>query len=183
MMFAKDTAQIRQWIQNGVTDSRTQSQSWQEQRDKGALKMPAYGKYLGAGQIDDLVTFVMMVNGQLLPDDSLSRRGYSRADSLGCFGCHGAGGWLSRPNPGSFKGYVASWATADFADLVANRAEFDEWITTGVAARLDKNWLAAYFLHRPALHMPAYRDHLRPGDLDSLWAYVQWLQAKEKSPH
>jgi mono/diheme cytochrome c family protein len=177
MMFASDTAQIRQWIANGVTDSKAQSQSWRDERSKGALKMPAFGKRLSAAQIDDLVSFVRLINGQLRPDDSLPRVGYFRADSLGCFGCHGDGGWLSRPNPRSFKGYVASWATADFRDLARDRQEFDQWVSTGVADRLMKNPVAAYLLRRPVLHMIAYRDHLRPGDLDALWAYVQWLQS------
>jgi hypothetical protein len=176
MMFAADTAEIRQWIQNGVTDATAQSQTWRRERSKGALRMPAFGRRLSALQIDDLVSFVRLVNGQLRPDDSLPRLGYFRADSLGCFGCHGDGGWLSRPNPRSFKGYVASWATADFGDLVRNRQEFDQWVSAGVADRLLKNPVARYLLRRPVLHMIAYRDHLRPGDLDLLWAYVQWLQ-------
>ena len=27
------------------------------------------------------------------------------------------------------------------------------------------------------LRMPAYREHLAPGDLESLWAYVEWLRS------
>lgn len=179
MMFAADTGQIRQWIANGVTDGKAQSQTWRAERSKGALKMPAYGKRLSKTQIDDLVSYVRLINGQLRPDDSLPRLGYFRADSLGCFGCHGEGGWLSRPNPRSFKGYVASWATADFRDLTHDRQEFGQWVTAGVADRLRENPVAAYLLRRPVLHMIAYRDHLRSGDLDALWAYVQWLQGAQ----
>lgn len=180
MMFARDSSEIRQWIENGVTDVKSGSQTWREQRAKGALKMPAFGKRLSSAQIDDLVRFVMLVNGQLRPEDSLAAVGFNRADSLGCYGCHGQGGWLSRSNPGSFKGYVASWATADFNDLVHNRSEFDQWVTTGISERMLNNPIAKYFLRRSTLHMPAYRDHLRPGDLDALWAYIQWLQAHNR---
>lgn len=179
MMYARNPTQIREWIRDGVTAARAESQTWQEQREKGALKMPAFGSRLSEGEIDDLVAYIQMVSGDLVPDDSLARAGYFRADSLGCYGCHGGGGWLSRPNPGSLKGYVASWATEDFHDLVQDRQEFDEWINAGVSSRFKDNPLASYFLERSALQMPAYRSHVRPGDLDALWAYTRWLQTQE----
>jgi hypothetical protein len=35
---------------------------------------------------------------------------------------------------------------------------------------------ARFFLKRAVLKMPAYRDHLEPGDLDAMWAYTEWLR-------
>ena len=176
MMFARDPEQIREWISDGMSKARSASQSWKEQRKLGILKMPAFGKILSKSQIDDLVELVTTISQRNIPQDSTSLVGYERADSLGCFGCHGPGGRFSRPNPGSFKGYVASWATADFPELVKNRGEFDEWVNTGISKRMENNPFARFFLYRANLKMPAYKDHLKSGDLDALWAYISWLR-------
>ena len=102
---------------------------------------------------------------------------YERTEALGCDGCHGPGGRLARANPGSFKGYVPSWDSADFPELVRDSTEFREWVENGVSRRLDANAFATYFLRRAVLHMPHYRDHLESDDVAALWAYVQWLRA------
>jgi mono/diheme cytochrome c family protein len=178
MMFARDTSQIREWIRDGVTAARAQSQSWQQERSLGALRMPAFGKRLSETQIGNLVALVAILGGKAEPEDSLALYGFHRADSLACFSCHGPGGRYARPNPGSFKGYVASWQAADFQDLVESRPEFDEWVTDGICRRLAGNRAATYFLKHAVLKMPAFRSHLRPGDLDALWAYVTWLRSE-----
>jgi mono/diheme cytochrome c family protein len=182
MMYADGPEQIREWIRDGVPQARAESRSWQEQRDRGALVMPAFGDRLSAREIDDLVAFVSAVHGMDTPDDSLARRGLERAQALGCTGCHGAGGRLARRNPGSLKGYVPSWDGADFPELVRDRAEFDEWVESGVCDRLDRNPLARFFFDRAVLAMPAYGDRLEPGDRDALWAYVGWLRSRPSGP-
>ncbi len=179
MMFAHDSTQILEWIRDGATAARANSQSWREQRQKGALKMLAFGKRLSKEQIDELVAYVMAVSGSSVPNDSLASRGMARADSLGCFGCHGPGGRLARPNAGSFKGYVPSWKGQDFADVVHDRTEFEQWVNNGISDRFKDNFLARYFLDRAVLKMPAFHDHLNPGDLDALWAYIQWLRSSQ----
>jgi len=180
MMFAETEDEIREWIRDGRTEKRAASESWREARKRGALKMPAFGHRLGRRQIEDLVAYVMAASGtDAPPDGSAAARGLQRVEALGCTGCHGAGGRLARPNPGSLKGYVPSWDGADFADLVRGRAEFDAWVNDGVAPRLDGNPAARFFLHRAVLKMPAFRDHLEPGDLDDLWAYVTWLRGAD----
>ncbi len=121
-------------------------------------------------------------DGGTTPEDSLAVHGRDRAEALGCFGCHGAGGRFSRPNPGSLKGYVASWESADFPELVRNRAEFQEWVEEGVGRRFRVDPIAMFFLNLPPLHMQAYRDHLEAGDVDALWAYVTWLRAGGVNP-
>jgi len=177
MMYAETEEEIREWIRDGGTKSRFQSTSWLADRRHGVLRMPAYGDRLSKREIDDLVAFVMARAEMPVPGDSLALYGRDRAGALGCFGCHGAGGRFSRPNPGSLKGYVASWESPDFAELVRSRAEFGEWVEEGVGRRFRNDRIAKLFLSLPPLHMPAYRDHLEAGDVDALWAYVTWLRA------
>jgi len=176
MMYAKDAEQVRQWIRDGATKSRRASRTWQAERKKGALRMPAYGKRLTGREVDDLVAFVLAAAGEPAPEDSLPAAGLERASALGCFGCHGIGGRFARPNPGSFKGFVPPWDGTDFPELVAGRREFGEWVEEGVSRRFAANPAARYFLRRGPLRMPAYRKQLQPGDVDAMWAYVTWLR-------
>lgn len=181
MMYAKSPQEIHQWIHNGVTEKRKVSRTWREQRERGVLKMPAFKGRLSEKQMEDLVAYVMVASGMPVPEDSLATRGLDRAETLGCVGCHGAGGRLAKPNPGSLKGYVPSWDGADFPELVESRREFDEWVKDGESRRFKHNPLARFFLNRAVLKMPAYRKHLEPGDLDALWAYLQWLRSTEST--
>ncbi len=180
MMFAHGPEDIREWITNGKTEAKAKSLTWQEEREKGVLKMPAFGKRLSQSEINDLVSFVMVTSGRPQPEDSLISKGLRLTGSLGCIGCHGPGGALARPNPKSFKGYVAPWIGPDFEDLVRNRDEFNQWIENGVSDRMKSNIFARYFLKRAVLHMPEYKNQLQPGDLDALWAYITWRRAQEK---
>ncbi len=178
-MYAQSPREVREWIRDGVTPERSNSRAWREDRDRGALRMPAFGDRLSDRQIEDLVAFVMATSGEPTPASLQAQRGRERAEDLGCVGCHGAGGRFARPNPGSLKGYVPPWDGTDFPELVRNREEFGEWVEQGVGKRFERNPLAQLFLKRAALKMPAYRDHLKPGDVDAIWAYVQWLRAKK----
>ncbi len=180
MMHAESADEVREWIRDGATKVRRESQTWREARRRGILKMPAYGKRLPERDIDDLVSFVMAASGLPAPEDSLALHGRDRAEELGCFGCHGAGGRLARPNPKSLKGYVPPWDGPDFPELVAGKEEFREWVERGVGERFRKHPIAQFFLKRAPLRMPAYKDHLAPGDIDALWAYVEWL--RERGP-
>ena len=175
MMYAHGPEEIREWIANGVRNSEAGSANWKAQRAKGALVMPAFGDRLSPREIDQLVSFVMAATGWPQPQDPDAAHGLERARDLGCTGCHGSGGRFARPNPGSLKGYVPSWDGADFADVVHDRAEFGEWVERGVSRRFERNPLARWFLGRAVLRMPAYGRHLKPGDVDALWAYVRWL--------
>jgi mono/diheme cytochrome c family protein len=175
MMFAHGPDELREWIREGRTAKRAESETWRRERERGAVKMPAFKDRLSDSQIEDLVSFVMALQ-ETEPADSAATRGMDRAEALGCVGCHGPGGLFARPNPGALKGYVPPWDGEDFRELVANRAEFDQWVEDGVSARFKRNVLARYFLDRAVLKMPAYRTQLEPGDLDALWAYVQWLR-------
>ena len=176
MMYAESPAEVREWIEDGSTAERRKSETWKAERKKGTVRMPAFERRLSPREIDDLVSFVMAVNGGTPPDDALAAAGRDRAELLGCIGCHGAGGRYARPNPGSLKGYIPPWDGADFPDLVRDKAEFTEWVERGVSRRFESNPVAKFFLKRAPVHMPAYKTHLEPGDVDALWAYVEWLR-------
>lgn len=176
MMYATNREEVRQWIADGVSRTRAQSETWRKERARGVLQMPAYGDRLTKRQIDDLVAFVLAAAGEPAPEDSLARAGLARAEALGCTGCHGDGGRYSRRNPGSLKGYVPSWDGDDWPELVRDEAEFREWVERGISTRLEQNAIARFFLDRAALRMPAYRARLEPGDLAALWAYIAWLR-------
>jgi mono/diheme cytochrome c family protein len=177
MMYAHSEQEVREWIRDGAPREKREDPAWRAERAKGVVRMPAYGRRLSEREIEQLVAFVMAVGALRAPEDSLALHGRDRAEALGCFGCHGAGGRLARPNPGSLKGYVPSWDGPDFLELVSGEDEFREWVEEGVGQRFRTNPVAQFFLKRAPLKMPAYRDHLEPGDMKALWAYVQWLRA------
>lgn len=177
MMYATNREQVREWIEDGVTHARAKSETWRKERDKGALRMPAFEERLSKEQIDDLVAFVMAAAGEPSPEDSLAQAGLARADELGCTGCHGNGGRFARRNPGSLKGYVPPWDGDDWPDLVRNETEFGEWVDHGVSKRFEQNAIARFFLDRAPLRMPAYQGRLESGDKRAVWAYITWLRA------
>jgi len=182
MMYADNAADVRAWILDGVTPRKRASRTWREQREAGTLKMPAFRHVLSGRQVSDLVAYVMAVSDSPEPSDSLARAGRDRAKALGCTGCHGFGGRLALPNPGSLKGYVPSWDGADFSELVQDEREFREWVEKGISRRFSANPAARFFLERGRLHMPAFERHLSSGDLDALWAYVRWLRSPSSRP-
>ncbi len=176
MMYAKTPDEIHEWIHNGVTRKKSASTTWREDRDRGVLKMPAFKGRMSERDMDALVAYVMAASGTPEPADTLAALGLRRADDLGCVGCHGPGGRLARPNPGSWKGYVPPWDGADFSELVRDSTEFRQWVERGVNHRFEANPIAAFFLKRAVLKMPAYETHLEPTDVPALWAYVTWLR-------
>jgi len=182
MMYADDANDVRAWILDGGTARKRSSRTWQEQREAGVLRMPAFRRRLSAAQVSDLVAYVMAVSDSPEPRDSLALAGRDRAKALGCTGCHGYGGRLAARNPGSFKGCIPSWDGGDFPELVKDEAEFGQWVRHGVSDRFRANPAAGFFLKRARMHMPAFDKHLAEGDLAALWAYVRWLRSPEARP-
>jgi mono/diheme cytochrome c family protein len=178
MMYAKTADEIHEWIRNGVTHKKAASMAWRADRDRGALKMPAFRGRMSEKDMDHLVAYVMAVSGMPEVNDPLAAGGQKRAEELGCVGCHGPGGRLARPNHGSLKGYIPSWDGSEFPDLVRDSTEFRQWVEQGVSRRFDTNPFARFFLRRAVLKMPAYRKHLTPEDVPALWAYVTWLRSE-----
>ena len=85
---------------------------------------------------------------------------------------------MARANPGSWKGYIASWDGTDFPELVRDSTEFQEWVERGVSRRFEANPPSSFFLRRAVVKMPGYKRHLGPGDVPALWAYVTWLRSE-----
>ena len=175
MMYVNSDEQIRQFILDGVSHARRESPAAAAERERLTIRMPAYRGWVDDRDVDDLVAAFKVLSRMSAPaEGSAARRGLALAERWGCAACHGPAGSGGLANPGSFAGFVPGWYGADFGDLVRDRAEFDAWIREGSIPRLTERPLASYYLERQRLRMPAYRD-LATGELDDLWAYVQWL--------
>jgi mono/diheme cytochrome c family protein len=173
MMYAKSPAEVRQWIAEGITDAQRNSASARAKRAAGALRMPAYGKRLGARDLDDLVAYVRAASQEYLPDDPVLAAGLETGGRLGCFGCHGPMGLGCRRNPNSLRGYIPAWSGDDFAELCRDSVDFRAWVRDGAPARLRDNAVARFFMERPPVHMPAFGDRVNESDLNALWAYIR----------
>jgi len=174
MMWNRDERDLRAWIVRGRPDHR--------EPDPGALiKMPAYGDRLRAGELDDLVAYVLTASHFGAIDDERAAAGHEAAYRLGCFGCHGPEGRGLLMNPGSFKGYVPPWDGDDFADLVRSDAELRQWVEDGVCERLHDNPVARRVLERQAISMPAYRGRISDADLDAIASYIAWVRAHRRT--
>jgi len=179
-MSKKTVQEIREWIRDGVPQRLAASERWKTRRDAGAIVMPAFGDRLTDQELDDVVAYVIVVGGVDGPRDGMAHRGFARASELGCFGCHGSGGRLAPPNPGSLKGYIPSWDGKDFPELVRDSDEFDQWVRNGISDRFQNSAFARTYQDRSNIRMPAYEKHLQDGDVDALWAYVEWLRSEGK---
>ena len=170
MMWNRSEADVREWIVRGRPAHRLP--------DEGALlSMPAYGRHLSSGEIDDLVAYFLAVAQFGWPADPAVAEGREVATRLGCFGCHGPEGRGLVANPGSFKGYVPPWDGPDYPELVRDDAEFGQWVRNGITDRFRSNPAARHFLDSQAIPMPAYGDRVSDEDLAALRTYVAWVRA------
>lgn len=176
MMYTPHVEDVREYILDGVPSRLKDDPAYRVSQARALIHMPAYRGRLTDQELDDLVAYYQAVSGMALPDDPLVKHGYEEALEHGCFGCHGPGGQMNTPNPGSLMGYIPAWSGTDFPELVANDEELKEWIRDGSIQRFRDNPGAAYFLNRQAVHMPGYRGVLSPGDIDAIAAYIRWLR-------
>jgi mono/diheme cytochrome c family protein len=181
MMYVKSDDDIRRYIVEGSPEKSEPSGHNDEagqhshDHDSVAISMPAYGDVVSDRDLDDLVATFKVLAGMVAPKRGTpAREGYDLARQWRCFSCHGPAGSGGLPNPGSFTGFVPGWYGADFRDLVRDRGEFDAWIREGSIPRLSGHLIASFFLERQLLPMPAYEE-MTTEQLDSLWAYTQWL--------
>lgn len=170
MMYLESEAELREWI----LDGRPRRLSQPLAGDAALLKMPAYRGRIDDDELAALVAWYQAVAAYPeLPE--AAARGRRVASRLGCFGCHGDGGVVGTPNPGSLKGYVPGWGSPDYFDLVEDETELRAWILDGRPPRLADSRVAGFFLDRQVLQMPAYRNLIEPTALDDLVAYIEWL--------
>ncbi len=170
--YAKSEAEIREWIRDGKPRRLAEAEGYEPDP---VLRMPAWGGRLSPREIDQLVAYVRAVSDF----DRVSEAAASGRDAaarLGCFACHGPQGRFDTPNPGSLKGHIPSWTGRDFAELARDEAEIREWVRDGSPRRLRGNPLAAFFLRRQAIRMPAFGNRVSDEDLERIVEYIRWLR-------
>lgn len=174
--LATDENEVIEWIQDGVP-RRLKAVHEVAQRSP-LIPMPAYRGRISPAELSDLLTYFRAVStfGEDMPEPAYE--GWKVAERLGCFGCHGPSGAGGAPNPGSFKGHIPSWHGEEFAELVRDDAELNEWILDGHPKRLWENPAARHFLEGQVIAMPAYRAHLSEQEQSGLVAYVHWLRKR-----
>jgi mono/diheme cytochrome c family protein len=170
--YAKSESEIREWILDG------KPRRLREETDvepAPLLAMPAWRGRLSNAEVDALVAYVKAISDfDSLPD--AVAQGQEAASRLGCFACHGPQGRFDTPNPGSLKGYIPAWSGEDFPELVRDDGEIREWIRDGSPRRLRDHPVAAFFMRRQAIRMPAYGDRVSEDEARQITAYIAWLR-------
>jgi len=173
--YARSEAEIREWILDGkLRRLREEPAAGPEP----LLRMPAWRGRLSPAEVDHLVAYVKAAS-DFDPVPEAAAAGRETAARLGCFACHGLQGRFDTPNPGSLKGYVPAWSGADFPELARDDAEIREWVRDGGPKRLRENPVAAFFLRRQAIRMPAYGDRISEDEIRQVTAYIRWLRRDE----
>lgn len=176
--YAHDEAELREWILDGMPRRHREELAEAGAEERPLVRMPAWRGVLSAREVDDLVAYIKAVSDFEKPEDPRAEAGREAAVRMGCSGCHGPQGRGNLPNPRSLKGYIPSWDGADFPDLARDEAEVREWILEGSPRRLRENPLAAFFLRRQVLQMPAYRGRISEEDVGRIVDYISWLRRK-----
>lgn len=173
--YARSEAEIREWILDGKP-RRLRASAGDEPAP--VLAMPAWRGRLSTREVEQLVAWIKAVSDfDPVPEDAAAGR--DAAARLGCFACHGPQGRFDTPNPGSLKGHIPSWTGRDFLELARDDAEIREWIRDGSPRRLRENPVAAFFLRRQAIRMPAYGTRATDEDVERIVAYIRWLRRGE----
>lgn len=180
-MYVENEAEIREWILDGLPARIKKDAEQMKHRANAAVTMPPYRGIIEGRDLDDLVAFFKAASDFEKPKDEKAEEGREVALRTGCFNCHGPQGRGSPPNPGSLKGYIPSWDGGDYPELVVDEAELREWILDGAPKRLLDNQAARFFMERAPVKMPAYRQHLKPAEVDRLVDYIRWLRTPRSS--
>jgi mono/diheme cytochrome c family protein len=194
MSFIQSEEEISEWIlygkprrllyENDKPSSDKVNQSTNDEWDikqgvGGLVKMPAYEGVLTEDELFDLVAYVKVVTKNAKPLSRQAEQGYQISLRLGCLGCHSSiHGGVS--NPGSFKGYIPPWDGYDFAELVENETELEQWILKGNIDRYKNNPFANYFIKGQTIQMPSYEKVLQEGELEAIISYIKWLRDENR---
>lgn len=187
MMYVERPEEIREWILFGAPRRLRAARAEQLEagiaQPAGLVAMPAYEGRLSDQDLEDLIAYFKVIAAYgRRPSDPLAVEGRRVASRLGCFGCHGPGGRVPMPNPGSLKGVIPGWEGEDFAELVRDDEELRQWILDGGIPRLEQHPIARRFVDRQIVAMPAYRDVLADGELEAIVAYIHWLRVERTEP-
>ncbi len=177
--------QLRQWIEDGISQEKLQSQAHMQAREQDAMKMPAFGERLSSHEIEGLMAYIALLQQREAarnrpaqsPGEELARR-------FSCFTCHGELGQGGVENPSSLKGYIPGFFGSDFLALTqgGDRQQVLEWIRDGAPESFLNQGFAGlypvrYLTERQAIQMPAYKRHMSDQELETLTDYVLELQA------
>jgi mono/diheme cytochrome c family protein len=175
--YAENEAELVEWVRDGMPRRlRAELEEFPLEGPPPLVQMPDFGEVLSEREIHDLARWLGALAGCGRPEAGEAAEGWRAAERLGCFTCHGPGGRVDRPNPGSLMGYVPAWDGRDFPELVRDDAELREWILDGAPDRLLENPLARRFLERQVLKMPAYRGRVESSEVEAIAAYIRWLR-------
>ena len=182
--YSRHPGEIREWILDGKP--RRIREALGDEKPP-LLQMPAWRGRLSGQQLDDVVAWIKAVSDFEEPP-APAASGREIAARLGCFGCHGPQGRGDPPNPGSLKGYIPSWSGIDYPELVRDDGELREWIRDGGPRRLREHPVAAFFLRRQLIRMPAFRDQITEDEIRGIAEYIRWLRqplpaASAPAPH
>jgi mono/diheme cytochrome c family protein len=175
--YVQSERELFEWVRDGQPARRAAAVDAATAGAQPALRMPAYRDHLTSAQLDDVVAWLRAAGGHQLPRDPELVRARELARRLGCFGCHGEDGRGGLANPGSWKGVIPPWDSADYLELVRDDGELREWILDGEIARFRDNPAAAFFLRRQAVKMPSYRGRVSEAELLQLTRYLGWVRA------
>lgn len=180
--------ELRQWIEDGVSEEKAQSEAFLNSRESAALQMPGFASQLSPVEIADLSAYVALMQYRVSVSNNPSpSRGEHLARKYACFSCHGELGQGGVANPGSLKGYIPGFFGTDFRALTrnGNRQDLREWIERGVSDFFINQGFAGFypgqfFNERQVIKMPAYKDLLTEADILLLVDYL--LELLEAGP-
>jgi mono/diheme cytochrome c family protein len=175
-MYAKDEAELREWILDGAPRRVRDDPAQWKLRERAVIQMPAWRGLIADDELEDLVAYVKAVSDLETPQEDKAAAGRKTAERIGCFNCHGPQGRGSLPNLLSFKGVIPPWDGLDFAELARDEGEIREWILYGRPRRLQEHPAARFFLDRQPIKMPAYQGHVSDAELGELLAYIAWVR-------
>ena len=181
-MYVEGPQEMAEFVRFGAPRSWLDDPKVVERLRHQAVRMPAFGRRLGADEVADLASWAAAEEGIGRPGGKQVEAGREVARTQGCLSCHGVEGAGGRPNPGSIGGFVPGFLGGNFPDLVHDEAEFREWVRTGSSRRLARQAWIAWFWRRQAVHMPAYRERLSDEQLGQLWAWIEALRASGGRP-
>lgn len=176
----QSSEELRQWIEDGIPETRKNSERFLTRRESHALKMPAYKDVLNPGEIDDLITYVaLMQYRQAAEKSGGASEGERLARRYACFTCHGELGQGGVENQNSLKGYIPGFFGTDFRALARNgdRQDLREWILDGYSQVFYNQGFAGfypgqYFMNRQGINMPAYKEHMTEAEVETLVDYL-----------
>jgi mono/diheme cytochrome c family protein len=178
--------ELRQWIEDGVSEEKARSEAFLSSREAAVLQMPGFASQLSPVEIADLSAYVALMQYRVSASNNPPpSRGEQLARKYACFSCHGELGQGGVANPGSLKGYIPGFFGTDFRALTrnGNRQDLREWIENGVSEFFINQGFAGFypgqfFNERQVIKMPSYKDLLTEAEISLLVDYLlELLQA------